>query len=237
MSETNLERTFLAVGSLGRWEYLLHASCFLVFSDIVLVLGRGVSIDGVSLDWLRVNASLGTVLVVVLGYSFTKSFLLPAFDLLYFVLCVFPLLSRRIRTLSQYEVGIHSWLSYSLLTRNAPAYRELERVRAKNIALEESSNHCRHLALFLFADFWVGMYKKTSFICDFFAFTASLQGGQRYLFSIPLLLFVLVLGYNALLIPLSMRVSISVKNDALMNEIRRTTEVRVAPEIEEEEDD
>src|SRR6266496_5396606 len=225
ISESNLQRTFLAVSSLGRWEYLLHVSCFLIFSDIILVLGRGVSISEVNLDWLKVNASLGTALVVVVGYSFTKSFLLPVFDFLYFASCVLPVIGIKLRALSQREIGLPTWLSYSLLTRSTPAYREFERIRAKNRALEEGSNNCRHLALLLLVDLLAGLSTGKSFASGLYAFIDSLQDGRRYLFLVPLILFLLVLAYNALLAPLNIRVSISVKNEALIREISRTSEL------------
>jgi hypothetical protein len=222
-SEAN-QRAISAVSSLGRWEYLIHASCFLVFTDIILILGKGIGIGQVDLDWLRFNLSLGAVFIVVIGYSFTKSFLLPVFDHLY-ALCLLPLFYKGMNSLSRNEIGVHAWLSYSLLTRNTPAYREFERVREKNRALGESSDNCRHLALLLLADLLAGDASGKSFVFNLFGFISSLQGGQRYMLSIPLLLFVLALGYNAVFLPLAVRLSISVDNEALLDDIHKSLEI------------
>jgi hypothetical protein len=180
------------------------------------------------------------VLVVLVGYSFAKSFLLPVFDLLYFLLCLLPVISIRIRELPHREIDIPAWVAYSMLTRNTPAYREYERIRNKNLALEESSDNCRHLALLLLANFLIGIFTGKSFASNLYIFINSLRGEQRYLCLAPLLMFVFALGYNALLAPLSMRVSMRVGEEALLREVRKTIEssedtAKQEPETEEEE--
>jgi hypothetical protein len=149
ISETGLQRTFLAIGSIGRWEYLLHLSCFLIYSDLMLVLGKGLSIGEINLEWLKTNVSLGLALVLLVGYAFTKAFMLPVIDALYNLFVAFPFRLKRIERLPRREVDIISWWAYAMLTRNTPAYRETERLRAKNEACDESSDNSRHLGLLL----------------------------------------------------------------------------------------
>jgi len=220
-SETSLQRTFLAVGSLGRWEYFVHLSCFLLYLDMYLAIGGGVTIGDLNLDWIRANISLGDVLVVLVGYSFVRSFFLPLFDAvntLFFV----PFWGRRIKELPREEIDPFSWRAYTIITRNSPAYREIDWLREKNQRLGENSANCRHLCLLFLADFAVGRITGKSVVSGIITFASSLPNDRRLLILIPLFFFFTLLGLYALLSPMAMRVSVPINSEALLTDVKET---------------
>lgn len=213
----------MSVSTIGRWNYLLHLSSFLVYLDLLLALGKGVSLGELTLEWLRLNVTVGTALMALVSYSFVKGFLLPVADFLYFAAAALPVMFVRLRKpAARDEVPINTWRDYALISRSTPAYREIERIRSKNDETLEDASSSFHLALLLLGDLIVGRLVGKSLVLDLVTFVGSQQGSARFLLLLPLLLFSGALAYQALVAPLAVRVSVTVLSQELLNDVQKT---------------
>lgn len=125
-------RVFGAIRQLSDPAFLLELACLVVSLDIFLSLLYGVPIYAVTFQWFQSTVPLGSTLLFVLAYAFSRSLVFPLL-LAAYTLAIFHVLSNSFLASKEVKQSVSwdTWTDYAILTRNVPAYREVEAHRKR----------------------------------------------------------------------------------------------------------
>lgn len=222
VTDSSLQRILVGVSSLGDNRYLVNLASLVLCLDVVVATQYKVGLGEVSVDWVRANVSLGGAVIFLLGYVFLRAFLLPTIVGLYVVALGLPLFAWFYKNNAfEDHVAERRWLEYAILTRNTPAYRELEAKRKKKEEQIEDMRAGFSLLVLVAVNTIVEPGRTISgHVVDFIRHAST---PVSWLCIIALSTFLLLLLIAGLLAPFGAldEYGIKVKADTLREEIRR----------------
>ncbi len=223
ISDSTLQRTLAAVNSFGELTYLVNLASFVLYLDIMLSVIFRVSLVTLTFDWVRMHVTVGGAVIFLLSYVFIKSTFLPQVQAIFYIVFGIQVDLWYNRTVSRAgrRVSETDWLEYSILTRNTPAYRELEARRKDVDEAKEAAKSSFCLVAFIVSDLLLGVTSGETIGSQLINLIARLPRGAAWICTVSLGLFLLGILISGLLVPSFTDIWVPVRGKALRAEIQR----------------
>lgn len=223
LTDSTLQRTLAAANSFGEPIYLINLASLVLYLDIVLSIVFQTSLATLTFDWARTNVTIGGAIVFLLSYVFIKSTLLPQVQAIFYLLVgvQIDLWYNRAVSRAGGRISEDEWLEYSILTRNTPAYRELETRRKDVDEAKAASKSSFCLAALVAGDIALGVTPGESLAGNLFNFLDRLPRFVDWICTGSIAIFVTGILISGLLIPCFTDIWMPVRKKALRAEIRR----------------